>query len=218
MKFHIITIFPTIFESYFNESIIKRAKEKGKIEIKIHNLRDYTEDKHKTVDDTPYGGGPGMVLKVEPIFKCIEKIKKDEIKKGETVKIFLTSAKGEEFSQNSAEEMTVIDHIIIICGRYEGIDERIAQNVADKEISIGKYILTGGELPAMVIVDSVARLLPGVLGNKESLVSESHNKEDMFDYPVYTKPDSFNGWDVPAVLLSGHHKEIETWRQEKKKK
>jgi tRNA (guanine37-N1)-methyltransferase len=218
MKFHIITIFPTIFESYFNESIIKRAKEKGKIEIKIHNLRDYTEDKHKTVDDTPYGGGPGMVLKVEPIFKCVEKIKKDEIKKGETVKIFLTSAKGEEFSQNSAEEMTTIDNIVIICGRYEGVDERIAQNVADKEISIGKYILTGGELPAMVIVDSVSRLLPGVLGNKESLVSESHSEEDLFDYPVYTKPDSFNNWDVPAVLLSGHHKEIESWRQDKKQK
>lgn len=218
MKFHIITIFPTIFESYFNESIIKRAKEKGKIEIKIHNLRDYTEDKHKTADDTPYGGGPGMVLKVEPIFKCVEKIKKDEVKKGETTKVFLTSAKGEEFSQNSAKELTKIDNIIIICGRYEGVDERIAQNVADKEISIGKYILTGGELPAMVIVDSVSRLLPGVLGNKESLVSESHNKDDLFDYPVYTKPDSFNNWDVPAVLLSGHHKEIESWRQGKKQK
>ena len=218
MTFHIITIFPDIFISYFNESIIKRAKESGSIDIKIHNLRDFTEDRHKTVDDTPYGGGPGMVLKVEPIFKCVEKIKKDEILKDETVKVFLTSAKGEEFSQKVATEVTKIDNLIIICGRYEGVDERIAQNVADKEISIGKYILTGGELPAMVIIDSVSRLLPGVLGNKDSLVSESHNEDDLFDYPVYTKPDKFNDWEVPKVLLSGNHKEIDAWRENKKQK
>ncbi len=218
MVFHIVTIFPNIFNSYFSESIIGRAKEGSRIEIKIYNLRDYTKDKHKTVDDTPYGGGPGMVLKVEPIFKCVEKIKKDEIKEGEKVKIFLTSAKGTEFSQDKANEMTKIDHVIIICGRYEGVDERIADNVADEEISIGKYILTGGELPAMVMVDSVSRLLPGVLGNKESLVSESYNDDDFFDYPVYTKPENFNGWGVPPVLLSGHHKNIKSWREDKKQK
>ncbi len=218
MIFHIITIFPDIFDSYFKESIIKRAKESEKIEIKIYNLRDYTDDKHKTVDDTPYGGGPGMVLKIEPIYRCIEKIKKEEIGKNETMRIFLTSAKGQEFSQNMANEITKIKHIVIICGRYEGVDERVAENIADTEISIGRYILTGGELPAMVIVDSVTRLLPGVLGNNESLVSESHNEDSSFDYPVYTKPDSFNNWGVPEVLLSGHHKNIETWRKEKKQK
>ena len=159
-----------------------------------------------------------MVLKVEPIFKCVEKIKKVEIVKGKTVKVLLTSAKGMKFSQNSAKEMIKIDNLIIICGRYEGVDERVAEKVADEEISIGDYVLTGGELPAMVIVDTVTRLLPGVLGNEESLVSESHNEKDFFDYPVYTKPSSFNDWEVPAVLLGGNHKEIEVWRESKKKK
>lgn len=218
MIFHIITIFPDIFNSYFNESIIKRAKESEKIKIEVYNLRDYTDDKHKTVDDTPYGGGPGMVLKVEPLFRCVEEIKKSKIGENETVKVLLTSAKGREFSQDGAQEMRKIDHIIIICGRYEGVDERIAENVADEEISIGKYILTGGELPAMVIVDTVSRLIPGVLGNKDSLTSESHNEDDLFDYPVYTKPDKFNEWKVPDVLLSGNHAEIDSWRENKKRK
>lgn len=218
MTFHIITIFPDIFDSYFKESIIGRAKKSEKIKINIYNLRDYTKDKHKTVDDTPYGGGPGMVLKVEPLFKCVEDIKKNKIGKDEIAKVFLTSAKGKEFSQNGAHEMTKIDHVIIICGRYEGVDERIAENVADEEISIGKYILTGGELPAMVVVDAVSRLLPGVLGNEDSLISESHDEADLFDYPVYTKPDEFNQWKVPAVLLNGNHAEIDSWREDKKRK
>lgn len=218
MTFHIITIFPEIFSSYFNESIIGRARDGGKIKTNIYNLRDFTEDRHKTVDDTPYGGGPGMVLKVEPITRCLEHIKENEIGKDETFTIVLTSAKGEEFKQGTALEMKEFDHVIIICGRYEGIDERVAENLVDREISIGKYILTGGELPAMIMVDVVSRFIPGVLGNKESLTSESFNEEDLSDYPVYTKPEEFNGWTVPKILLSGNHAEIEKWRRDKMKK
>ncbi len=218
MTFHIITIFPEIFNSYFNESIIGRAKKEGKVALKVYNLRDFTEDKHKTVDDTPYGGGPGMVFKVEPITRCVEFIKRDEIANDESTRVILTSAKGDKFSQKTAQKMSTIEHLIIICGRYEGVDERIADNVADAEVSIGDYVLTGGELPAMIMVDAITRLIPGVLGNKESLEIESHDRCDLSDYPVYTKPNSFCGWDVPDVLLSGNHKKITTWREEKRKK
>lgn len=218
MTFHIISIFPDIFNSYFKESIIGRAQTNKKIEIKIYNLRDYTQDRHKTVDDTPYGGGPGMVLKVEPITKCVEDIKANHTKKGAVTRVLLTSAKGRELTQETVKKFTKIDDIIIICGRYEGVDERIAKNVADEEISIGKYILTGGELPAMIVVDSVTRLLPGVLGNVESLENETYNKEEESDYPVYTKPDTFNDWVVPDVLLSGNHAEIEKWRKSEMQK
>ena len=225
MNFHIVTIFPEMFNSYFDESILSRAQKEGKIRINIYNLRDYADqnDKRRTVDDTPCGGGPGMVMKVEPIFKCVEKIR-SEIKNtenGKKILILLTSAKGELYSQQRAEKIkSDYTDVVVICGRYEGVDERVAEFIADEEVSIGKYILTGGELPAMVIIDSVTRLMDGVLGNKESLVSESYNTvknnnndNDNFDYPVYTRPTEFNGWKVPDVLLGGNHKEIENWRR-----
>ncbi|MEA1926557.1 MAG: tRNA (guanosine(37)-N1)-methyltransferase TrmD [Patescibacteria group bacterium] len=217
MTFHIVTIFPAIFTSYFQESIIKRARDEGKVGIKIYALRDFTNDKHKTVDDTPYGGGPGMVLKVKPIWKCVEHIRKN-ITKNEKTRVILTSAKGNEYTQKTAERLKGLDHIIIICGRYEGVDERIAEYIADEEMSIGKYVLTGGEVPAMVIVDSITRLLSGVLGNEESLVHESNVIEGIYGYPVYTRPENFQGWKVPGVLLSGNHEKIRKWRNGKSNK
>lgn len=211
IRFHLITIFPGIFDSYLNESILKRAQDEKKIEIKVYNLRDFAQDKHKTVDDTAYGGGPGMVLKIEPIWLCVEHIKSKV--QSEKCKVILTSAKGEEYTQSKAEDLKKYSDIIIICGRYEGVDERVAEHIADQEVSIGKYVLTGGELPAMVIIDSATRLLDGVLGNVESLTSESHNSENAKDYPVYTKPAEFQGWKVPEILQSGNHGEIEKWRK-----
>jgi len=214
MKFNIITIFPDIFDSYFNESIIKRAQENGLIKIDIHNLRDYTEDKHKTVDDKPYGGGVGMIFKVEPIWKCVEAIKESRIKNQES-RVILLSAKGKKFNQKMAEKFSKLDEMILICGRYEGVDERVAKHIADEEISIGDYVLTGGEIPAMIIVDAVSRLIPGVLGKEESLRQESFSKKDYLEYPQYTRPDDFMGWKVPKTLLSGHHKKIEEWKETK---
>ncbi len=173
MRFDIITIFPQIFDSYFDESILGRAQKEGRIEIKTHNLRDYTDDKHQTVDDTPYGGGAGMVMKVEPIFNSVGDIKKKNENKFKKTKVILFSAKGKKYTQRDAERFAQYDNLILICGRYEGVDERVAEHIADEEVSIGDYILTGGEIPAMVLVDSVSRLIPGVLGNKESLSEES---------------------------------------------
>jgi len=223
MNFHIITIFPEMFNSYFDESILGRAQLERKIKIKTYDLRDYADkdDKRRTVDDTPCGGGPGMVMKVEPIFRCVENIKvecqKSNVKS--QLLVLLTSAKGKMYNQQKAEEIkSNYTDVIIICGRYEGVDERVAEYIVDEEVSVGQYVLTGGELPAMIIVDSVTRLLEGVLGNKESLVSESYNiKSDNkgdsnFDYPVYTRPVEFNEWKVPEVLLGGNHEEIERWR------
>ncbi len=244
MTFHIITIFPKIFDSYFNESIIERARNKKLINIKIHNLRDYTEDKHKTVDDTPYGGGAGMVLKIEPVFKCLKEIKSEirnfskvrpfpfssealKIPQGQTLKnsskskssrIILFSAKGKRYTQADARRLAKYENIILICGRYEGVDERVAKYLADEEISIGDFVLTGGEIPAMAIVDSITRLIPGALGNKESAKNESFSRAGYLEYPQYTKPAEFRGWKVPEVLLGGNHKEIENWRKKNSKK
>jgi tRNA (guanine37-N1)-methyltransferase len=219
MTFHIVTIFPHIFDSYFNEGIIRRAtKVKKNFVIEIYDLRNYTEDKHRTVDDTPFGGGPGMVLKVEPIFRCLQEIK---AKIGdETSKVILFSAKGDLFNQEKAQQWsTNVQHLILICGRYEGVDERVAMYLADEEISIGNYVLTGGEIPAMAVVDAVSRLIPGVLGNPDSLVSETHCIEQAAsDYPVFTRPEIFNGWEVPEVLRSGDHKKIGQWRDKQRKK
>ena len=217
MNFHIITIFPEIFNSYFNESIIKRAQEKKIIKINTYNLRDWTTDKHKTVDDTPYGGGAGMIFKIEPLYHAIKdillKIKDDR----KNIKIILLSAKGKIWNQQKALKYSKKNkNIIFICGRYEGVDERIL-NFIDEEISIGKYILTGGEIPAMILVDSISRLLPKVLGNKNSIISESYSKPNIKEYPQYTKPSVFiddnkKEYFVPKMLLSGNHKEIEKWR------
>ncbi|MBU4285061.1 tRNA (guanosine(37)-N1)-methyltransferase TrmD [Patescibacteria group bacterium] len=205
MKFNIITIFPDIFDSYFSESIIKRAQAKKLVDIKIHNLRDYTDDKHRQVDDKPYGGGPGMVMMVEPILKAIKKIKKGK------AKIILFSPKGKKFNQEMAKRFSKLNQLIMICGRYEGVDERVAKYIADEEISIGDYILTGGEIPAMIVVDAVSRFIPGVLGKHESL------EEIKGSYPVYTRPESTliknKKRIVPKVLLSGNHKKIEEWRR-----
>jgi len=218
MIFHIITIFPNIFQSYFQESIIRRAQEKNKIKIKIYNLRDFTEDKHKTIDDTPYGGGVGMIMKIEPIYKAITSIKKN-IKNLTKTKTISFAAQGKEWNQNTANNFKNLDNIIMICGRYEGIDARIKEFI-DIEISVGKYILTGGEIPAMILVDSISRLLPDVLGNKNSLQEESHVKENYLEYPQYTRPEIFKTnnkeYKVPPILLSGNHKEIENFKKSKK--
>jgi len=213
-----VTIFPEVFEPYLNLGMLAKAQEKEKVKFEIINLRDYAKDKHKSVDDAPFGGGPGMVLKVEPIFNCIEEIK-SRIKKErpETVdktKTTLFSAKGKKYHQRMVEKMSELENIILICGRYEGVDERVAQYIADEEISIGDFVLTGGELPAMILADSVSRLLPGVLGNEKSLERESHQpKGSEKDYPVYTRPEEFNSWKVPEILLSGDHKKIEEFRK-----
>lgn len=224
MKFDIITIFPDIFKSYFSESIIKRAREKKIIQINVHNLRDHASDKHKSVDDRPYGGGAGMVFMVEPILKAVVALKKKLSKKSKT-RVILLSAKGKKFDQKMAKKFSKIDNLILISGRYEGVDERVAKHIADEEISIGDYVLTGGELPAMVIVDAVARLVPGVISD-DSLKEESfsfgkkqaRNKPEIIhEYPHYTRPEKIiiDGKErrVPKVLLSGDHKKIKEWRE-----
>lgn len=226
MKFDIITIFPHIFDSYFAESIIGRAQKKKLIEINVHNLRNYTEDKHKTVDDKPFGGGPGMVLKIAPIYKAIQFLKlKIENEKRKTrskksklkQRIILFSAKGKIMAQKDVRRWAKYDQLILICGRYEGVDERVAEYIADEEISIGEYILTGGEIPAMIVVDAVSRLVPRVLGKEESLQEESFGNENYLEYPQYTRPEDFMGRKVPGVLLSGDHKKIEEWKKRNKK-
>jgi tRNA (guanine37-N1)-methyltransferase len=221
MQFDILTIFPGIFDSYFNASIIGRAQKKKIIQIDVHDLRKWTVDKHKTVDDTPYGGGAGMVLKIEPIFKVLMALKKAQITKhktqtnhGSRTRIILFSAKGKVFTQKDARRLAKYDCLILICGRYEGVDERVAEKLADEEISVGEYVLTGGEIPAMILVDALTRLLPGSLGNTNSAQEESHQKKGYLEYPQYTKPENFHGWRAPKILLSGHHEKIEKWRKE----
>jgi len=212
LTFDVITIFPQIFDSFLKESFIKKAQDKGRVLIKIHNLRDWTRDRHKTVDDRPYGGGLGMVLMVEPIFKAVKAIKKKK-----KVKVILFTPRGKKFDQKTAYQLSKLDQVIMICGRYEGVDERVAKQVAGLELSIGDYDLMGGELPAMVVMESVLRLVPGVLG-KPSLLKERITKEKGFiEYPQYTRPEVFNKWKVPKVLISGNHKEIEEWRKKRGK-
>jgi tRNA (guanine37-N1)-methyltransferase len=218
MTFHIITIFPKIFDSYFNESILKRAQKNKIVNIKIYNLRDWTTDKHKTVDDTPFGGGAGMVMKIEPLYKSLKFIKSEV--KSQGTKTILLSAKGKTWNQPLAKSHSKLKNIVLICGRYEGVDERITKFI-DEEISIGDYVLTGGEIGAMAIVDSVTRLLPGTLGNAESAKYESHTTPGILEHPQYTRPEIFtaNGksYRVPKVLLSGNHKKIADWRTKKSK-
>ncbi len=214
-NFHIVTIFPRIFDSYFDEGIVRRAREKRLVDIKVHNLRDFAKDKHKTVDDTPYGGGPGMVLKIEPIYDCLRSLNSKFRKKK---RVILFSAKGKRYTQADAKRLAKYENLIMICGRYEGVDERAAKHLADEEISIGDYILTGGEIPAMAVIDSVTRLIPGVLGNKDSIKRESFSCTGYLEHPQYTKPAEFQGWKVPKVLLGGNHKEIEGWKMKNCKK
>ncbi len=209
----ILTIFPDMFSGPFNESIIKKGQEKGLLNINITDIRDFSVDKHKKVDDYPYGGGPGMVMKPEPIFNAVEFIvgKHKDVKPSERCVILMTP-QGELLNQEKAIELARKQHLIIICGHYEGIDERIRQFLVDKEISIGDYILTGGEIPAMVLLDCVARLVPGVLGEALSIEEESFS-HGRLEYPHYTRPENYKGYEVPDILLSGNHKLISEWRR-----
>lgn len=211
MKIDILTLFPNMFDGAFSESILKRAVDNKIVEIKLHNFRDYTNDPHNKVDDTPYGGGAGMVLMAQPIYDCVESLRDDN-----SVVILLTPS-GVPYKQKMAYDLSNKKHLIIICGHYEGFDERV-RSLADLEISIGDYVLTGGEIPAMVLVDSITRLLPGVI-NERSHIEDSFNKNYLLDYPTYTKPRNFRGMEVPEVLISGDHKKIDEYRyQESVKK
>lgn len=210
VRFDVLTLFPDMFHGFLNTSIIKKAHEKGLIETKLINFRDYATDKHRTVDDAPYGGGGGMVLKPEPLFRAVDDLIQDLESRPP---ILLMSPQGERFTQRKAEELAKYSHLILICGHYEGFDERIRQYLATEEISIGDYVLTGGELAAMIIIDSVSRLVPGVLGNESSAQTDSFST-GLLEYPQYTRPVEFRGYRVPDVLLSGHHANIEKWRRQ----
>jgi tRNA (guanine37-N1)-methyltransferase len=213
MHFDILTLFPDLFEGVFNESIVKRAREAGLVSIATHNIRDYATDKHSMTDDTPYGGGGGMIMKPEPIFRAVEAILDLEEGQEPEVPVILLSPQGRLFTQSVARELSKHPHLVLICGRYEGVDERVRQFLATDEISIGDYVLTGGEIPAMVIVDAVTRLVPGVLGDPGATFEDSH-AEGLLEYPHYTRPAVFRGWSVPEVLLSGNHAEIVRWRRQ----
>lgn len=210
MRFDILTLFPDMFYGPLNYSIVKRATENKLVEIFVHDLRDWSDDKYKSVDDRPYGGGPGMILRVDVIDKAITSIKSMANKKA--VKTILLDAGGENYTQNKAYKFGELEQIILIAGHYEGVDRRVAENVADESISIGSYILSGGEIPSMVIIDSVVRLIPGVLGNADSLTEESHNNSEV-EYPQYTRPQEYKGWQVPEVLLGGNHRDIQRFRK-----
>jgi len=250
MKFNVITIFPDIISDYCNETILGRGQKAGAIKINPVNLRDFTEDKRKTVDDTPYGGGAGMVMKPEPIFKALKSLdaipfsKDDGLSKVKKIftgglakkkRTVLLSPRGKQFDQRMAEQWSKLDEITFVCGRYEGIDQRVVDNMVDEEVSIGPYVLAGGELGSLVMIEAVSRLIPGVLGNEESLKEETFGNslqpsafslqkdntesrkpkaESQMEYAQYTKPEDFKGWKVPSVLLSGNHKKIEEWRKE----
>ncbi len=207
MKIDVLTLFPAMFAGPLDESIVKRAREAGLLDLRIHDLRDYTHDRHRTVDDRPFGGGPGMLLKPEPIFEAVEAIA------GEDAKVILTTPGGKPFKQAVAREWADCENLLIICGSYEGVDERVREALVDEEISIGDYVLTNGALPAMVMIDAVTRLLPGALGDEDSAADESFS-DGLLEYPQYTRPAEFRGMKVPDVLLSGHHGAIEAWRRE----
>ncbi len=210
MIIEVITLFPEMFENVLGTSILKRAQEKELVEIRLHQLRNWAKDKHRTVDDRPYGGGPGMVLKVDVVEPAIREVTNNQ--QPATGKVILLSPQGKRYNQKMARELAQEERLILVAGHYEGFDERIREFV-DEEISIGDYVLTGGEIPAMVIIDSVVRLIPGVLGDDESAKWESFSKEGLLDFPQYTRPAEYKGLKVPEVLLSGHHAEIEKWRR-----
>ncbi|MGO4885851.1 MAG: tRNA (guanosine(37)-N1)-methyltransferase TrmD [Bryobacteraceae bacterium] len=211
-----LTIFPEFFQGPFEHGVIARARDTGALDIRIHNLRDWTSDRHKTVDDRPFGGGEGMLLKPEPLFLAVESILVGQAS-GLSARTVLLSAQGRLFNQKVANDLASLNELLLICGRYEGVDERVAEHLADDELSIGNYVLSGGELAAAVVIDAVARLLPGVLGNESSAVFESFQDTGhaaaLLDCPQYTRPADFRGWKVPEVLLSGNHEEIRRWRQ-----
>ncbi|HLJ46609.1 MAG TPA: tRNA (guanosine(37)-N1)-methyltransferase TrmD [Bryobacteraceae bacterium] len=232
MIFHILTIFPDFFEGPFRHGVVPRAAEDGLLKIQIYDLRDWTTDRHRTVDDRPFGGGEGMLMKAEPIFKAVDSILEDpracetasptlgqEV--GQAVspahaqvkRIVLLSAQGRPFDQAAARRLAAYEELLLICGRYEGVDERVAEHLADEELSVGDFVMSGGELAAAMVVDSVARLIPGVLGHPDSAVRESFSEPGLLDCPQYTRPADFRGWKVPDVLLNGNHAEIRKWRE-----
>ena len=209
MKVDVLTLFPGMFAGPLDESILKRARVSGALNLSIHNLRDWTHDRHRTVDDKPFGGGPGMLLKPEPIFEAVESLGAGQPE----MRVILLSPSGRKFNQRIASELVQCEHLLLVCGSYEGFDERVREHLADDELSIGDYVLTNGALPAMVIIDAVARLLPGVLGDDASAADESFSLGTL-EYPQYTRPAEFRKWKVPEVLLSGNHAEIAKWRRE----
>ena len=215
MQFEVFTLLPEVFPPYLESSILQRAQKLGLIDVRVHNIRDYTHDKHHTTDDTPYGGGGGMVMKPEPVFEAVEAILGMDPARAQppSIPVILLDPQGRVFNQRVAEELSRYERIALLCGRYEGVDERVRQHLVTDEISIGDYVLTGGELPALILIDAVARLIPGVLGDPTGAEDDSHSM-GLLEYPHYTKPSEFRGWKVPDVLLSGDHAKIEQWRRE----
>ncbi|RME86663.1 MAG: tRNA (guanosine(37)-N1)-methyltransferase TrmD [Anaerolineae bacterium] len=209
MRFDVFTLFPETLRPYLEVSILKKAAERGLIEIALHNIRDWARDKHHTTDDLPYGGGGGMVMKPEPVFEAVESV----LGSPPSCPVILLTPQGRVFTQRVAQELAQHEHLALLCGRYEGIDERVRRHLVTDEISIGDYVLTGGELPALVVIDAVSRLLPGVLGDPDGAYDDSH-ASGLLEYPHYTRPPEFRGWRVPEVLLSGNHAEIARWRRE----
>jgi tRNA (guanine37-N1)-methyltransferase len=209
VRFDIVTIFPRMFEAPLGEGVVGRAIESAIVDVAVHDLRAFTTDRHRSVDDVPFGGGPGMVLKPEPLFGAVERIRET---RGRPGAVLLTSPQGRRFTQADAERLQALGHVVILCGRYEGVDDRVRQHLATEEISIGDYVLSGGELAALVIVDAVARLVPGVVGDAGSVAADSFAR-GLLDYPHFTRPAEFRGWIVPEVLVSGHHARIEQWRR-----
>jgi tRNA (guanine37-N1)-methyltransferase len=209
LKIDIVTIFPSTVRGPLTEGVVGRALERGLLDVQVHNLRDHTTDRHRVVDDVPYGGGPGMVLKPEPLFRAVEAIRRE---RGAPDAVILTTPDGRRFSHAEAVRLSGLGHIVVLCGRYEGVDDRVRQALATEELSIGDYVLSGGELPALVIVDAVARLVPGVVGDEASVAHDTFARGTL-DYPQFTRPASFDGLEVPPVLLSGHHADIARWRR-----
>jgi tRNA (guanine37-N1)-methyltransferase len=209
MKFDVFTLFPEMFSAYLDESILKRARAAGLLEVGLHNIRDYTTDKHHTTDDEPYGGGGGMVMKPEPIFAAVESV----LGAPPACPLILLTPQGRPFTHKVAEELVQQPHLALLCGRYEGVDERVREHLVTDEISLGDFVLTGGEIPALAIIDAVSRLIPGVLGDPEAAQKDSH-ASGLLEYPHYTRPPEFRGWEVPEVLRSGNHAEIEKWRRQ----
>jgi tRNA (guanine37-N1)-methyltransferase len=209
MRFEVFTLLPEVFPAYMESSILQRARERGLIDVRVHNIRDFTHDRHHTTDDTPYGGGGGMVMKPEPVFEAVESVLGAQT----GCPVVLLTPQGRVFTQEVARELAAHDRLALVCGRYEGVDERIREHLVTDEISIGDYVLTGGELPALIVIDAVARLLPGVLGDPDGAQDDSH-AEGLLEYPHYTRPPEFRSWNVPEILLSGDHAKIERWRRE----
>jgi tRNA (guanine37-N1)-methyltransferase len=209
MQFEVFTLLPEVFPPYLESSILQRARQRGLIDVRVHNIRDYTHDRHHTTDDTPYGGGGGMVMKPEPVFEAVESV----LGVPPPVPVILLTPQGRVFTQRIAQDLARHERIALLCGRYEGVDERIREHLVTDELSVGDYVLTGGELPALLVIDAVSRLLPGVLGDPTGAEDDSHSM-GLLEYPHYTKPPEFRGWKVPEILLSGDHRKIEKWRRE----